>query len=82
MIWLRGLSSIEATDLYKFMHGKWSYSSSFQAFVCPTESTYRLVKTNLLVPEDTAKSWVDPSLDDRVISVMRKNDDRQTNGFI
>ena len=33
---------------------KWSDSSAFQAFVCPAESTYKLIKTNLLMPEDTA----------------------------
>ena len=68
---------------------KWNYSSAFQAFVCPAESMYRLIKTNLLVPEDTAitqiKSWVDPSRDNRVIGVTRKNvdrrTDRQTDGF-
>ena len=33
---------------------KWSYSSAFEAFVCPAESIYGLIKANLLVPEDTA----------------------------
>ena len=63
---------------------KWSYSSAFQAFVCPAESTYGLIKTNLLVPEDTTitqtKSQVDPSRDNRVSSVT-SNEDRQMDGF-
>ena len=29
-------------------------SSAFQAFVCQAEGIYRLIKTNLLVPEGTA----------------------------
>ena len=63
---------------------KWSYSSAFQAFMCPAESTYGLIKTNLLMPEDTAitqtKSLVDPSRDDRVSSMTTKNVDGWTDG--
>ena len=54
---------------------KWSYSSAFQAFMCPAESTFGLIKTNLLVPGGTAvaqtKSRADPSQDDRVSSVTQ-----------
>ena len=64
---------------------KWSNSSAFQAFVCPAESTYRLIKTNLLVSEATAITWtksrVDPCWDDWVSNVTSNVDvrtDRQT----
>ena len=81
MIWLRGWSSIKVTGLTNLREAKWSDSSAFQAFMCPAESTYGLIKTNLLVPEDTTitqtKSRVDPSRDNRVSSVT-SNEDGQT----
>ena len=61
---------------------KWSYNSAFQVFVCPAESTYGLIKTNLLVPEDIAitqtKSWVDPSRNNRYSGMTSMRTDRQT----
>ena len=42
---------------------KWNDSSAFQAFVYPAESTFGLIKTNLLMPEDASLALPDCFLD-------------------
>ena len=56
------------TNLHKT---KWNNSSAFQAFTCPAESTFGLIKTNLLVPEDTAITQTNPGQDDQVSSMTQ-----------